>query len=79
MFTWAPVVTYLAAVMTLLVIPFAPGLYGQDINIGLLYFFAIGGLSVVGPADGRLVELQQVLAARRPARRRPRSSATRSR
>jgi NADH-quinone oxidoreductase subunit H len=47
-FTWAPVVTYLAAVMTLLVIPFAPGLYGQDFNIGLLYFFAVGGLSVVG-------------------------------
>ena len=34
--------------MTLLVIPFAPGLFGQDFNIGLLYFFAIGGLSVVG-------------------------------
>jgi NADH-quinone oxidoreductase subunit H len=47
-FTWAPVVTYLASVMTLLVIPFAPGLYGQDFNIGLLYFFGIGGLSVVG-------------------------------
>jgi NADH-quinone oxidoreductase subunit H len=47
-FTLAPVVTYLASVMTLLVIPFAPGLYGQDFNIGLLYFFAIGGLSVVG-------------------------------
>ena len=47
-FTWAPVVTYLAAVMTLLVVPFAPGLYGQDFNIGLLYFFAVGGLSVVG-------------------------------
>src|SRR6188508_2647371 len=47
-FTWAPVVTYLASVMTLLLIPFAPGLFGQDLNIGLLYFFAIGGLSVVG-------------------------------
>ncbi len=47
-FTWAPVVTYLASVMTLLVIPFAPGLFGQDLNLGLLYFFAIGGLSVVG-------------------------------
>ena len=34
--------------MTLLVIPFAPGLVGQDLNLGLLYFFAIGGLSVVG-------------------------------
>ncbi len=47
-FTWAPVVVYLASVMSLLVIPFAPGFYGQDLNIGLLYFFAIGGLSVVG-------------------------------
>ncbi|MBI2762516.1 MAG: NADH-quinone oxidoreductase subunit H [Chloroflexi bacterium] len=47
-FTWAPVVTYAAAVMTLLVLPFAPGLYGQDFNIGLLYFFAVGGMGVVG-------------------------------
>jgi NADH-quinone oxidoreductase subunit H len=47
-FTWAPVVTYLASVMTLLVIPFAPGIFGQDLNLALLYFFAIGGLSVVG-------------------------------
>ncbi|HSO29635.1 MAG TPA: complex I subunit 1 family protein [Candidatus Sulfomarinibacteraceae bacterium] len=47
-FTWAPVVTYGAAIMTLLVLPFAPGLYGQDFNIGLLYFFAVGGLGVVG-------------------------------
>src|SRR4051794_8833863 len=47
-FTWAPVVVYLASVMTLLVIPFAPGLFGQDLNLGLLYFFAIGGMTVVG-------------------------------
>ena len=47
-FTWAPVVTYGAAVLTVLVLPFAPGLYGQDFNIGLLYFFAMGGLGVVG-------------------------------
>lgn len=47
-FTWAPVVVYLASVMTLLVIPFAPGLFGQDLNIGLLYFFAMGSLGVVG-------------------------------
>jgi NADH-quinone oxidoreductase subunit H len=47
-FTWAPVVVYLGSVMSLLVIPFAPGLFGQDFNIGLLYFFAVGGLSVVG-------------------------------
>jgi len=47
-FTWAPIVVYLASVMTLLVIPFGPGLFGQDLNLGLLYFFGIGGLSVVG-------------------------------
>ena len=47
-FTFAPVVVYLASVMSLLVIPFAPGLFGQDLNIGLLYFFAVGGLTVVG-------------------------------
>jgi NADH-quinone oxidoreductase subunit H len=47
-FTIAPVVTYLAAVLTLLVIPFAPGLVGLDMNLGLLYFFAVGGLGVVG-------------------------------
>jgi NADH-quinone oxidoreductase subunit H len=47
-FTWAPVVVYLGSVMSLLVIPFAPGLFGQDMNIGLLYFFAVGGMTVVG-------------------------------
>jgi NADH-quinone oxidoreductase subunit H len=47
-FTWAPVVVYLTSVMSLLVIPFAPGLFGVDINLALLYFFAVGGLSVVG-------------------------------
>jgi NADH-quinone oxidoreductase subunit H len=47
-FTWAPVIVFLTAVMTFLVIPFGPGLYGQDLNIGLLYMFAVGGMSVVG-------------------------------
>ncbi len=47
-FTMAPIVVFLASVLGLLVIPFAPGLVGLDMNIGLLYFFAIAGLSVVG-------------------------------
>lgn len=47
-FTWAPVVVYGATFMGLLVLPFAPGLIAQDLNLGLLYFFAIGGLAVVG-------------------------------
>ena len=47
-FTWAPVVVYLASVMSLLVVPFSKGIFGADLNLGLLYFFAVGGLSVVG-------------------------------
>ncbi len=47
-FTWAPVVVFLTTIMTFLVIPFAPGLVAQDMNIALLYFFAIGGLNIVG-------------------------------
>ena len=47
-FTLAPVVVYLTAVLTLLVIPFAPGMLGYQMELGLLYFFAIGGLGVIG-------------------------------
>jgi len=47
-FTIAPVAVFLATIMGLLVIPFGPGLVAQDLNIALLYFFAIGGISVVG-------------------------------
>ncbi|HXR27327.1 MAG TPA: NADH-quinone oxidoreductase subunit H, partial [Candidatus Baltobacteraceae bacterium] len=35
-FTLAPVVVYLASVMSFLVIPFAPGLFAQDMNLALL-------------------------------------------
>ncbi|MGC8634665.1 MAG: complex I subunit 1/NuoH family protein [Candidatus Limnocylindrales bacterium] len=47
-FTLAPVVTFVASVMAFMVLPFGPGLFGADLNVGLLYFFAVGGLSVVG-------------------------------
>ena len=47
-FTLAPAVVFLAPVLAFLVLPFAPGLFGQDMNIALLYFFAMGGLGVVG-------------------------------
>src|ERR1035437_6643378 len=47
-FTLAPIVVFPSIPLTLLVIPFAPGIFGQDFNIALLYFFAIGGMSVVG-------------------------------
>ena len=47
-FTLAPVVVYLASFMTVMVIPFAPDLTSAGLEFGLLYFFAIGGLGVVG-------------------------------
>ncbi len=47
-FTWAPVLVFLTSVMTFMVIPFGPGLIGWDFNIGLLYLFSVGGMSVVG-------------------------------
>ena len=47
-FTLAPVVTFVGSVMAFMVLPFGPGLFGADLNVGLLYFFAVGGLGVVG-------------------------------
>ena len=52
----APVIAIVASVATLAVIPFGPqgawggnlGLYGIDVSIGLLYFFAFGSLSFYG-------------------------------
>jgi NADH-quinone oxidoreductase subunit H len=47
-FTWAPVLVFLTAVMTFMIVPFGPGLVGAPLNIGLLYLFAVGGMTVVG-------------------------------
>jgi NADH-quinone oxidoreductase subunit H len=47
-YTLAPAVVYLASVLTLLVIPFGPGLVGYEMELGLIYFFAVAGLGVVG-------------------------------
>ena len=47
-FTLAPWMVYMAAAMSMLVIPFAPGAIAADLNIGIVYFFAVLGLSVVG-------------------------------
>jgi NADH-quinone oxidoreductase subunit H len=56
MMALAPVITIAAAVATLAVLPFGPfdawggnfGLYGIDVSIGLLYFFAFGSLGFYG-------------------------------
>src|SRR5574338_1357142 len=47
-FTLAPWMVFMAAAMSMLVIPFAPGLVAFDSKISVIYFFAIIGLSVVG-------------------------------
>jgi NADH-quinone oxidoreductase subunit H len=47
-FTLAPWMVYMAAAMSMLVMPFAPGAIAADFNIGIVYFFAVIGLSVVG-------------------------------
>jgi NADH-quinone oxidoreductase subunit H len=47
-FTLAPWMVYMAAAMSMLVMPFAPGAIAADFSIGIIYFFAIIGLSVVG-------------------------------
>jgi NADH-quinone oxidoreductase subunit H len=47
-FTLAPIAVFMATIMSLLVLPFAPHVFGADINIGLLYLFGVSGLSVVG-------------------------------
>ena len=56
MMALAPVITITTAVATLALIPFGPfdawggnfGLYGIDVSIGLLYFFAFGSLAFYG-------------------------------
>jgi len=56
MFAIAPMISIVTAVATLAIIPFGPkdawggniGLYGIDVPIGLLYFFAFGSLGFYG-------------------------------
>jgi NADH-quinone oxidoreductase subunit H len=43
----APVVSVATALLLLAVMPFAPGIIGADINVGLLYVVAVSSVSVV--------------------------------
>jgi NADH-quinone oxidoreductase subunit H len=47
-FTMAPWMVFMAVAMAMLVIPWAPGLVAVESEIGVIYFFAVIGLSVVG-------------------------------
>ena len=43
----APILTAMAAMLVFAVIPFGPGLIGADINIGIFYILAVGGLGII--------------------------------
>ena len=47
-FILAPMITFVLALVGWAVIPVAPGLVGADINVGILYLFAISSLGVYG-------------------------------
>jgi len=60
MMALAPVISVTTAIATMAIIPFGPydvwgggfGLYGIDVSIGLLYFFAFGSLAFYGTVLG---------------------------
>ncbi|NJN80921.1 MAG: NADH-quinone oxidoreductase subunit NuoH [Caldilineaceae bacterium] len=43
----APILAVFGVIMALAVIPFAPGLIGVDLNVGVLYLVALGSLSIL--------------------------------
>jgi len=48
LFIFAPVLTFMLSLIGWAVIPFGEGLVYADINLGVLYLFAVSGLSVYG-------------------------------
>ncbi|MEM7128579.1 MAG: complex I subunit 1 family protein [Chloroflexota bacterium] len=46
-FSLAPVLTVFGVLMLLVVIPFAPGIIGVDLNIGVLYLVALGSVGIM--------------------------------
>jgi NADH-quinone oxidoreductase subunit H len=51
-FKAAPFVVLAATFMLFVVLPFGKGLIPADLNVGLVYFLAIGGISVIGILAG---------------------------
>ena len=78
-FTLAPWMVFMAAAMSMLVIPFAPGAGRLRLEHQRRLLLRDPGPVGGGPARRRLGQLQQVLAAGRPAQRGPDGVATRSR
>ncbi len=48
LFLLAPIITFVLALVGWAVIPVGPGMVGADINVGILYLFAISSLGVYG-------------------------------
>jgi NADH-quinone oxidoreductase subunit H len=51
-FRVAPVIVLVTTIMLFVVVPFGKGLIASDINVGLVYFMAISGLTVIGILAG---------------------------
>jgi NADH-quinone oxidoreductase subunit H len=48
LFTLAPVVIFIGSLLAWAAIPFAPGFIASDLDLGLLYIFAVSSLAVIG-------------------------------
>ncbi len=46
-YNFAPILTVMAALLVWAVLPFAPGLIGVDLNVGIFYILAVSSVSVV--------------------------------
>jgi NADH-quinone oxidoreductase subunit H len=51
-FKAAPLIVLAATLLVFVVLPFGKGLTAADLNVGLVYFLAVGGLSVIGILAG---------------------------
>lgn len=52
LFILAPVLAFVPAFAVLAVIPFSESLYFADLGVGLLYYFAVAGISTLGMVTG---------------------------
>lgn len=52
LFVLAPVLAFVPAFAVLAVIPFSDSLYFADLGVGLLYYFAVAGISTLGIVTG---------------------------
>ena len=48
LFTLAPVVIFIGSLLAWAAIPFAPGFIASDLDLGLIYIFAVSSLAVIG-------------------------------